>query len=325
LNWKISGILEKQSGGYGMNETVLITGGTGFIGSHVIEHLLDNGYRVILLKRSFSKTWRINEFKDKITCYNIDEITLDKIFQKESISAIIHLATYYKKHHTQDDIDPMIRSNILFPVELLENAKKFDVKTFINTGTFFEYDYNSLPIHENSHEKPFNFYAITKLAFENILKSYTKTEDIKSITLKIFSPYGPHDNEEKIVPLLINHALKNREIKLSHGLQKLDFIYVKDIAEAYISSLKNISMIEKYEAINIGTGFPYSIRDIVSLLEEIMGSSMNKIWSEPSNENLEVIYPDIEKAHKILKWKPKYSLKRGLEKTLEYYSDKNDI
>ncbi|MGB9199894.1 MAG: hypothetical protein WCB89_00285, partial [Methanobacterium sp.] len=82
---------------------------------------------------------------------------------------------------------------------------------------------------------------------------------------------------------------------------------------------------EEYEAINIGTGFPYSIRDIVSLLEEITGYNMNKIWSEPSNENLEVIYPDIKKAHKILKWKPKYSLKNGLEKTFEYYSDKNDI
>ncbi|MGB7969623.1 MAG: NAD-dependent epimerase/dehydratase family protein, partial [Methanobacterium sp.] len=233
-----------------MNETVLVTGGTGFIGSHVIEHLLTNGYRVILLKRSFSKTWRIEEFKDKITCYNIDEIELDKIFRKESITAIIHLATYYKKHHTQEDIDPMIRSNILFPVELLENARKFDVKIFINTGTFFEYAYDTLPIHENSYEKPFNFYAITKLAFENILKSYTKKEDIKSITLKIFSPYGPRDNEEKIVPLLINHTIKDKEIKLSHGLQKLDFIYVKDIAEAYISSLKNISLIEEYEAIN---------------------------------------------------------------------------
>ena len=86
MNLKISGIREKQSGGYGMNETVLVTGGTGFIGSHVIEHLLDNGYRVVLLKRSFSETWRIKEFQDRITCYNIDEVELDKIFEKESIN-----------------------------------------------------------------------------------------------------------------------------------------------------------------------------------------------------------------------------------------------
>ena len=145
------------------------------------------------------------------------------------------------------------------------------------------------------------------------------------MTLKLFSPYGPYDNDEKIVPLLINHAIQNREIKLSHGIQKLDFIYVKDIADAYISSLKNISRIEEYESINIGTGFPYSIRDIVSLLEEITGNTINKIWNEPSNETLEVIYPDISKAGKILNWKPKYSLKKGLEKTFEFYSDKNDI
>ena len=96
-----------------MNETVLVTGGTGFIGSHVIEHLLDNKYRVVLLKRGNSDNWRIKRFQEKIICYNIDEIKLEKIFQKEPITAIIHLATHYIKHHTQDDIDPMIRIKYL--------------------------------------------------------------------------------------------------------------------------------------------------------------------------------------------------------------------
>jgi nucleoside-diphosphate-sugar epimerase len=317
--------MEKQSGGYGMNETVLVTGGTGFIGHHVIEQLLDNGYNVILLKRSFSNTWRLKGFQNRIKCYNTDQTELHEIFEEESINTIIHLATYYKKHHTQMDIDPMIRSNIQYPLKLLELAKKFGVKSFINTGTFFEYEYDSLPIVENSNEKPYNFYATTKIAFENILKSYSKEYGIKSITLKLFSPYGPFDNEEKIVPLLIKHAINGEKIELSHGLQKLDFIYVKDIAAAYISCLENISKIENYEAINIGTGFPYSIRDIVSLLEEITDVSIKKNWREPSEENMEVIYPDIKKAQKILNWKPKYSLKKGLEKTFEYYSDKNDI
>ena len=147
-------------------------------------------------------------------------------------------------------------------MELLELAKKFGVKSFINTGTFFEYSYDSLPINENSKEKPFNFYATTKIAFENILKSYSKEYGIKCLTLKLFSPYGPFDNKERIIPLLINHAISDNEIKLSHGLQKLDFVYVEDIADAYICCVKNISSIDEYEAIDIGTGFPYSIMDI---------------------------------------------------------------
>ena len=123
----------------------------------------------------------------------------------------------------------------------------------------------------------------------------------------------------------VNHAFEEKEIELSHGLQKLDFIYVEDIADAYICCVENISRINGYEAFNIGTGFPYSIRDIVSLLEEINGKPIKKIWSEPSKENMDVIYPDIRKAHKILNWKPKHSLKRGLEKTFEHYGGKNDI
>ena len=321
---KIFGILEKQSGGYGMNNTVLVTGGTGFIGSHVVELLLNEGYEVVLLKRSNSEMWRINEFKHRISCYDIDKIEMNEIFQKESINTIIHLATYYKKFHTLEDVDPMITSNINFPVKLLEMAREFDIKSFVNTGTFFEYAYNTLPIVENFNEKPFNFYATTKIAFENILKYYCNEYGINAVTLKLFSPYGPYDNEEKIIPLLINHAINGEDIILSHGLQKLDFVYVKDIADAYLKSVEKISQITDYEAINIGTGFPYSIRDVVSILEDIMGRPINKIWGDPG-ENMDVIFPDIKKAQSVLDWEPKYSLKRGLEETLEYYSDKNDI
>jgi nucleoside-diphosphate-sugar epimerase len=308
-----------------MIETVLVTGGTGFIGRHVIELLIKNQYKVIVLKRSFSNTWRIKEFENQIVSYDLDKVELQEIFQRESVDKIVHLATYYRKNHSPEDVEPMIVSNILFPVKLLENAKEFGVKSFINTGTFFEYSHDSLPIVEDSNEKPFNFYARTKIAFENILESYCNDYGIKSITLKLFSPYGPYDNEQKIIPLLINHAIKDEEISLTHGLQKLDFVYVKDIAEAYIDALENISKLDKYEAINIGNGFPYSIRDIVSLLEEIIGKPIKKHWNENFDDNMDVIYPDIKKSNKILNWKPKYTLKRGLEETLNYYRGKNDI
>ena len=308
-----------------MSKTVLVTGGTGFIGSHVIKNILKNGYDVILIKRSSSNTWRIDDIKNKIKSFDIDNYDLSEIFEENSINTILHLSTYYKKFHTFRDLNPMITSNITFPVKLLELAKKYEVESFINTGTFFEYSYKKLPITENSGENPSNFYAMSKIAFENILKSYSKKYDMNIATLKLFSPYGPYDNEEKIVPIIINSALKKEKVKLSHGLQKLDFIYVKDIAEAYKNCLENISLLEHYESINIGTGFPYSIRDIVSILEDILGESIKKSWNDPSDENMEIIYSDISKASQILRWEPKYSLKQGLEETVEYYRDKNDL
>jgi len=299
-----------------MIKNVLITGGTGFIGSHVIESLLINKFNVILLKRTSSDVWRIKEFLKKMILYDIDKIELDTIFKENKIDAVIHLATYYKKYHDYEDIERMIYSNITFPTKLLDLCSKYDVRYFINTGTFFEYNIDTLPIKEEENKKPFNLYSSTKISFEDIVKFYS--DKLKVITLRIFSPYGEKDNQYKLIPTLIKKAVKNEEIHLSEGFQKLDFIYVKDIANAYISAVKNIENINNLESFNIGTGFPYSIREIVTLLQEILDKDIKVVWGSPA-QDIPICYADITKAKSLLKWYPVYSLKEGLSRTVEYY------
>lgn len=311
-----------------MTKNLLITGATGFIGSHLIEELLKNNYEVTLLKRSFSDNWRIenilNNSKIDLKAYDIDKIKLDTIFNENEISGILHLATYYKKYQSNDDILPMIKSNINFPIDLLNLSVSNNVEFFINTGTFFEYDTSRVPLNENSKLNPFNFYAKTKIAFESALNYYFSEKEINTSTMKIFSPYGPRDEERKIIPHLILSILKNNPVELSQGLQKLDFVYVKDITQAYLKLIQNINNFDSYETFNIAGGFPYSIREIVSILEEITNSQLEKKWGE-AVENENIIFSDINKSKEYLNWSPKYSIHEGLKETINYYRDKYDL
>lgn len=314
-----------------MIKNVLLTGGTGFIGSNLLEALLKNKYNVILLKRSTSNTKKIEPFLRLIKSYDIDSHDLEQIFENEDIDAILHVATYYKKLHDFNDIKPMFYANITFPSMLLDLAKKHNIKRFINTGTFFEYSYKNLPITENTDKTdPFNLYSMTKIAFEKILEEHVKKRYIeKAVTLKIFTPYGDKDNENKLIPFLIKGALSNKDkLQLSEGFQKLDFVYVKDIADAYIKCLNNIDDFQNdYETINIANGFPYSIREIVSVIEDILDTQLKKKWGETSGKDIDIIYADISKAADLLDWKPNYSIHEGLKATVEFYKEaiKNDI
>jgi len=299
---------------------VLITGATGFIGSHLVEYIVNNTKNeIFILKRSSSDIWRIKEYINKLKAFDIDKEDILDVIKKSKPDVIIHLATYYKKKHDYNDLPIMINSNIEFPMRLLEAMASENIKYFINTGTFFEsvYSYST-----QRFIRPFNLYASTKLAFEEIMRFYLYTYDIKGITLKLFSPYGCKENPKKLIPYLINKILKDEEIEMTEGNQTLDFTYVKDIIDAYIKTIKYIfNMKEIYQTFEIGTGITHTLREIVSILEKISGKVLKVNWGKiPYAEN-EIFYSkaDIMNAMNFLRWKPKYDLEKGLEETFEWY------
>ena len=302
---------------------ILLTGATGFLGSHILDKLVKNDYNVAILKRSWSDTWRINHLLDKIKVFDLDLTSLEKIFQSVKPEYIIHLATSYSKFDSDVDMNNMRKANILFPVELLEVGVKYGLKGFINTGTFFEYDCSQQPINEDSPISPFNLYAQTKLDFELILKSYS--EEININTFRIFSPYGERDNN-KLIPMLIQKALSKQIIQLSDGMQKLDFIYASDVADAYSEALKVMILKEKlgsYNVYNLGSGTPISVREIVSVVEQNLGEHINVVWGNPSTVDIPIAYADLTKIKKELSWIPSYSIHEGIANTIKYYRNKD--
>jgi nucleoside-diphosphate-sugar epimerase len=303
--------------------TILLTGANGFLGSHLLEALLSQQYNVVVLKRSTSDLWRIAHLMDQVISYDVDVVPVKNVFEAVNIDIIVHLATLYKKVDDSSSIEDMIDVNVSFPSQLLEIGVASGVKAFINTGTFFEYDCSYLPVDEDAKLKAFNFYAKTKFAFETILKTYS--EHILINTFKLFSPFGEKDNP-KLIPFIIQNGLNNESFILSEGLQKIDLIYVKDIVDAYIKSIErmvDLSFKPEFEIYNLGSGYPLSIRDIVSVIEEELGKRINVTWGARADNEILVSYADISKAKKLLSWDLNYGVRTGIKKTIEYFKMKN--
>jgi len=308
-----------------MEMNILVTGATGFIGTNLIPKLLERGYKVIALKRSSSDISRFKFYgsaNKNIVFYNFDDGRLDRIFEKEKIDVVVHLATYYKKKHLKDDIKSMIQANTEFPTEILEMMIEHGVKYFINTGTFFEYALDSnKPIAEDHQVNPYDLYASTKIALENILKFYTEKFSISASTLRLFAPYGPFDHENKIIPFMIKNILGKTNIEFnSDGFQRWDYIFVDDIAEAFIKAIDfTINSHIKHEIFNIGTGKTVSIREIFEILKTISKTNIRATWGKNTSEEIKYACADTTKARTLLKWERYFDIRKGLEVTYDWF------
>lgn len=297
-------------------ERILLTGATGFLGSFLLRRLINAGYEVTVAKRAASDLWRIEDVISQVRLYDVDLGPVETLFEGQGIECVVHLATFYQKFDSSADVDRMLHANVVFPAKLLQVGVQHGVTSFINTGTFFEYDCSVLPVSEKAAFKPQNFYAKSKVAFEAILKSYCS--DISAATLKLFSPYGPKDND-KLIPMLLKSALTGKPISLSSGFQKMDFTYCEDIVEAYVAAIRySLDAPPGYDVFNIGSGAPTSVREVVSIVESDLGLEMFKQWGRGTND-IPIAYADVLHARDVLGWSPEYSIQEGLKKTLEYY------
>ena len=292
--------------------------------------MIDDNY-IFCVTRKNSNLYRIQDILDNKNLgivYSDDINNIEQVFRENHIDYIIHLATTYKKSHEISDIDDMINTNITLWTYLCQFAIKYWVKYFVNTWTFFEYEHTwENAISENNAELPYNLYASTKLSFHNILEYYTNNFDFEAITLRLFSPYWPHDNI-KLIPLLINNIIKNwnEELKLSGWEQRLSFTYVDDITNAYLKSIEKIwNLKNNYEVFNIWSDEIYSLKEIYKYLIEVSNKTWNvHFWAFPYLKN-EIFYSkcDNRKAKRLLWWKPKISIKDWL--LLTYNSYLNDF
>lgn len=304
-----------------MIKNIFLTGATGFIGSHLLEELVNLGYKITITTRDKSDTWRIDRLLSKVNNLTLGKDNLEETFVTEKFDCVVHLATnYIKIHKNAKDVESMVETNVTFPSILADLCVKYKVISFINTGTFFEFRMKETPIIEGDAIEPYNFYAATKVAFNDVLKFYSRNYGLKVIDLKLFAPFGEKDNE-KLVVFLTKSLLEGKTIEFSGGEQKWNFTYVKDIVQAYAKSIEQIESGQGYQTFNVGYEKDYSIRELSEMLERISNKKMNIKWgAKPYVEN-EIFYVscDNSKIRNSLGWKPKFDLYKGLEKMYDYY------
>jgi len=283
-----------------LNNQILLTGATGFIGSHLLGELIVNDYEVVILVRKESNFWRINQIKN----YSIFELendlsNLDELFHKHRISAIVHLATEYGRN---SDYSKVIKTNLLLSVRLVELAIINEVELFINTDTF------SSKFPESIYLKN---YISSKIFFKNYLSSI---KNIKVANMQLEHVYGENDSEGKFFNYLLKKLMNGNEvIELTEGSQKRDFIYVKDVVSAYISVLKSKNDFQFME-FEVGTGNSIRVRDFVTELHKNFKSNSKLIFGAipTRSDEIEDSRADISSLREI-GWKSKYSLEQSFE------------
>lgn len=307
---------------------ILITGGNGFIGSHVISAILNNtNHYVGLLLRSFSDLSKISDMinSNRVELFMIDQMGLDQVFIKFQPDVVLHLAAYYKASPNSQDKEQILNSNILFPARILDLMSKTGVRYFINTGTFSQYlqKVDSLNL-ESEPIRPRDLYSASKVAFEDILKFYSYNNNISAVTLVLMTPYGERDDEDKIVPYLIKSSVQKKEANISPGEQSLDFVYVGDVALAYLSAIKYIfhSRVDN-DSFLIGSGKSHTIKQIADIITEF-DNNLHINFGKKSYPKSQIFHSkaDITKTKNQLKWWPKTDIKDGINKTYRYYMNK---
>jgi nucleoside-diphosphate-sugar epimerase len=282
---------------------ILLTGGNGFLGSFILKKLLEESFVPILLLRENANLWRIKDLLPFCKIYTIPQSGKDysTLFDLYNIDAIIHTATDYGRNSSLSDL---LKTNVLFPIELLENGLKKELKLFINTDSFF-----AKPEFDQLYLKN---YTGSKRILEKLLREFTG--EIKIANLRLEHVFGENDSEDKFMTSILKKLLGNEsQIELTEGLQKRDFIYAEDVASAYISVLKNLEDLEKYQEFEIGSGISITVR---SLIEQMAASTKStsrlEFGSLPTREGeIKDSYASIKQLEKI-GWKPVYKLNSAI-------------
>ena len=283
---------------------ILVTGGTGFIGSNVANRLKKIGHEVYILIKENS----VSIEKYNTIVYNENLNDLIEAFKKIKFDIVIHCAALFISEHKSEDVDNLIKSNILLTTHILEAMKVTGVKKIINTSTSWQ--------HYNDEEyNPVCLYAATKQAAEDIIKFYCEAENFDCITLTIFDSYGPNDKRKKLINLLFDISKTNAQLDLSPGEQYLDYIYIDDIIDAYIQSI-DILMKEKLKRFNkyyLNSNNPLQLKNIVNIFEEVFEKKLNITFGARPYRIREVM-TTYKKGERLPNWYPKYSLKEGVKK-----------
>jgi len=291
-----------------MKKKILVTGATGFLGSHLLAGLKDS-YTLIGLKRRTSDTWRIREFLSEITLYDADQVPLENIFKEHNIDGIIHAATAYGHHSDAADI---VLSNILFPLRLLTLGEKHEIGFFINTDTFFNTDGFS-----NDY---LSAYTLSKKHFVEWLKLFSK-RSVKVLNLKLSHVYGPRDGSEKFIPSMLEKMSHHEpKIDLTLGQQLRDFVYVEDVVKVYALAISRIGEIEApYTELEVGTGRMTSIREFLALMRDLIPSTSVLNFGALPYRKDEIMRhcADLTGLRKTLGWVPSLDIRDGLTKLIQ--------
>lgn len=290
--------------------TVIVTGPTGFLGSHLVHTFLKEKFEVVILKRSTSNTWRLADVIDEVKSYDVDTESVEKAFEENDIDIVIHTACNYGRN--EESIKEVVETNVIFGLEVLECSIKFNTDTFLNTDTLLQ--------------KHLNVYTRTKKQFVEWLEMMS--DKIQVVNLKLEHMYGPQDSTTKFVPWIISQLINEvNEIKLTKGEQKRDFIFIDDVVSAYLTVIRSREQLGSFTEFDVGTGDLISLKTFVEKIKDVYEEHVAETKTKLNfgaihyreGEMMNILVENQELLD--LGWTPLYTVNKGLQKLIKNYEN----
>ena len=305
---------------------ILVTGGAGFIGSHLVRHLLAKGENVTALDNLSTGLAENLPPEAKLVEMDILDADLPKVVAAGAFDAIVHLAA-----QTMVDTsikDPLLdtRENLLGTVHVLEAARAANVKRVIFASTAAVYGdgkEDDLPVREAQPTEPMSFYGLSKLSVEKYLEMYRKIYGMEYVVLRFANVYGERQGdggEGGVISIFAKAVAEGRDITIyGDGEQTRDFVYAGDIAEGIWAALRTEEVNAAY---NLSTQTETSLRELVSLLAEIRGREIVPKYGAEREGDIYKSMLSNSRARRGLDWQPATTLAEGLRRTYEYFCGK---
>ncbi len=305
----------------------LVTGGAGFIGSHIAEGLLQKGYRVRILDNfSTGRREHIEDFARDIELIEGD-LTDDAALKEalSGVSYVFHEGAIRSVPKSMDNPTASNKANVEGTLKLLHHAKGAGVRLVVYASSSSLYgDGKIFPQKETHLPQPVSPYAVSKLAGELYCRVFTKSMGLPTVSLRYFNVYGPRQDPESlysaVIPKFMEHAMQGKPLEIHwDGKQSRDFSCVLDVVQANLLAIT--APPKAYgEAFNIACGKSYSLLDLVRFLEKTMNKKLARVHHPKRHGDARKTYADISKAKNFLGYSPKVSFEEGLKLTWDYFS-----
>ena len=315
---------------------ILVTGGAGFIGSHLCERLLKDGYHVICVDNFdsfYDPNIKIKNVEEMVKEFSqwFELITGDirnhehlaEIFKKNRIDFVIHLAA-------RAGVRPSIEQPLLYQdvnirgmIVLLEACKEYGIKDFIFASSSSVYGENQrVPFSEEDLDiQPISPYGATKRAGELLCYSYHHLYGMNIACLRIFTAYGPRQRPEMAIHKFTRLVDRGEKIPIyGDGSSRRDYTYIDDLIEGIIAVIQRHRGFEIY---NLGESQTTTLKELIQMIEEALGKKANIEWLESQPGDVSITYADISKAKRMLGYQPKVKMEEGIKRFVEWYKREN--
>lgn len=301
---------------------VLITGATGFLGSHVTRALLHAGHDVVAAHRSASSRRRLQDVDTRLRWVEMnlgDAPSIHATVSETCPTAVIHCAGY-GMNYAEQSFEDGIACNILGTRHLVQASAQAEVRRFIHAGSCFEYGNKAVPVSEDEVLAPISMYGVTKAAATLLAVQQSKALGLPTVVLRPFGVYGSADRGDKFIPQVIRACLTRVAVDLSGGEQVRDYVYIRDIVALHVQ-LVEMDRFPNGQIFNIAGGCPVPLRRIGEIIGRTLNFSEGLRWgARPYHrDEIKTLTAQTAKAKQVLGWSASTSLEEGLAETIQWY------